>query len=62
MIRNIFWSGPHKPNWGDLLNDSLYKEINNRAGTWVDFNYDRPYYMSIGSVLEIGRASCRERV
>lgn len=52
MTRNIFWSGPHKPNWGDLLNDSLYKEITNKPGIWVDFTCDDSYYMSIGSVLE----------
>jgi len=52
MIRNIFWSGPHKPNWGDLLNDSLYKEITGASGTWVNVNHNTFYYMSIGSVLE----------
>lgn len=51
-MKNIFWSGPHKPNWGDLLNDSLYKEITKSSGVWVDFTCDDSYYMSIGSVLE----------
>ena len=52
MMEKIFWSGPHKPNWGDILNRSLYENISGNQAVWVDYNHHRNYYMCIGSVLE----------
>ena len=49
---NLFWSGPHKPNWGDILNKELFKRITGKDPVWTDANSKEKYYMSIGSVLE----------
>ena len=51
-MHHLFWSGPHKPNWGDILNIHLYKEITGKDPKWKDYNSKESYYMSIGSVLE----------
>lgn len=51
-MHHLFWSGPHKPNWGDILNIQLYREITGEDPIWKDYNSKESYYMSIGSILE----------
>lgn len=49
---NLFWSGPHKPNWGDELNKKLVKIISGKDPVWTDHRSGVPYYMGIGSILK----------
>jgi pyruvyltransferase len=51
-LDKLFWSGPHKPNWGDILNKTLFRRISNIKPTWTHFNSNEKYYMCIGSILE----------
>jgi pyruvyltransferase len=51
-LDRLFWSGPKKPNWGDILNRTLFRKISNNTPVWTNFNSNERYYMCIGSILE----------
>ena len=43
-------------NFGDLLNVELVSRISKRTVEWVPFNYNRSYYMAIGSVIHLAHS------
>lgn len=48
---NVRWSGPHLPNWGDILNPIIIKNMTGKA---VSYTKDQtvPHYICIGSILQ----------
>ena len=48
-IKLYWWN--NKNNFGDLLNIELFHYLNNNNFEWVPHNYNKEYYMCIGSIL-----------
>ena len=46
----LFWWNKRN-NFGDLINPDLVSSFNQNKVEWVPSNYDKEYYMAIGSII-----------
>lgn len=48
----LFWYN-RETNFGDYLNYDLVSNITDKKVQWVPYNYNKEYYMAIGSILQV---------
>lgn len=48
----LFWYN-RETNFGDYLNYDLVSNLTDKKVQWVPYNYNKEYYMAIGSILQV---------